>query len=343
MAGSLLAWEFEKAGIEFEVADRGHALASSRVGAGIINPITGQRIVKSWRVDALLAPALAVYREMEAALGVALMRSMRVRRFFDDERERRIFAEKRARGELAPYVTMGEAGAELAAAGSAADADGFWIERAAHVDTAGLITAMRARLVAAGRLREERVEIASVRSRYDVVILCAGVFADGGAAPGWNEAAEAFGFAGLRPAKGETLTVETSSGELASDVILNAGHWLLPLGSGRARIGATFEPGVVDLAPTAAARAALEKSAARFLPGGFTVVAQESGLRMTSRDKHPVVGRSPVDPRLGIFNGLGSKGALLAPGLARQWVTHLTEAVPFDPAVEVGRFAKLGG
>ena len=139
------------------------------------------------------------------------------------------------------------------------------------------------------------------------------------------------------------FTVETGSAELAPDVILNAGHWLLPLGKGRARIGATFEPGVVDLARTAVARAALENSAARFLPGGFSVVAQESGLRMTSADKHPVVGRSLADPRVGIFNGLGSKGALLAPGLARQWVNHLTEAVPFDPAVDVKRFAKRGG
>lgn len=342
LAGSLLAWEFEKAGIDFEIADQGHALASSRIGAGIINPITGQRIVKSWRVDELLAPALTVYREMEAALGVALMRPMRVRRFFHDERERRIFAEKRARGELAPYVAPDGVGGSAGA--GTLDADGFWIERAAHVDTARLIAAMRSRLVAAGRLREERVEIAAVRHRYGVVILCAGVFAGGGAVRGENEAAGAdFGFASLRPAKGETLTVETGSAELAPDVILNAGHWLLPLGKGRARIGATFEPGVVDLARTAVARAALENSAARFLPGGFSVVAQESGLRMTSADKHPVVGRSLADPRVGIFNGLGSKGALLAPGLARQWVNHLTEAVPFDPAVDVKRFAKRGG
>ena len=340
LAGSLLAWEFEKAGIDFEIADQGHALASSRIGAGIINPITGQRIVKSWRVDELLAPALTVYREMEAALGVALMRPMRVRRFFHDERERRIFAEKRARGELAPYVAADKVGGSAGA--GTLDADGFWIERAAHVDTARLIAAMRSRLIAAGRLREERVELAGVRSRYDVVIFCAGVFAGGGAVGGGSDLG-AFSFANLQPAKGETLTVETTSDELAPDVILNAGHWLLPLGNGRARIGATFEPGVVDLAPTAVARAALEKSATRLLPGGFSVVAQESGLRMTSADKHPVVGRSPADPRVGIFNGLGSKGALLAPGLARQWVNHLTEAVPFDPAADVKRFAKRGG
>ena len=37
--------------------------------------------------------------------------------------------------------------------------------------------------------------------------------------------------------------------------------------------------------------------------------------------------------------GLGSKGVSLAPWLARQWWNHLSEGVPFDPEVDVARFA----
>ncbi len=330
LAGSVLAWEFERAGIEFEVVDRGHATASSRIGAGIINPITGQRLVKSWRVDELLPGALETYRAMERALGVSLVREMRVRRFFRDERERRIFAEKRSRGELAPYVDAGD-GAE-----NALGADGFWIEGAAQVDTAALIAAMRARLVAQGKLREAEVSVAEARERRELVIVCTGaVLCEGAEA--------AFGFAGMRAARGEILEVETAM-RLEVDAILNDGHWLLPVGGGRARVGATFEPEVSELRTTDAARMELEKSAGRLLGGAaFRVTGQQVGLRMTSADKHPVVGRSSGDPGLGIFNGLGSKGALLAPGLARQWVNHLTEAVPFDAAVDVRRFAKRAG
>jgi glycine oxidase len=322
LAGSVLAWEFERAGIDFEIVDRGHVTASSRIGAGIINPITGQRLVKSWQVDAFLPGALEMYRAMERALGVSLVREMRVRRFFRDERERRIFAEKRASGELAPYA-------------GAADADGFWIEGAAQVDSAALIAGMRARLVAAGRLREVVVSVEEARVRRDLVIVCTGAALCGGAE-------SAFGFAGMRAARGEILEVETAV-RLEANAVLNDGHWLLPLGGGRARVGATFEPGVTELRMTEAARGELERSAGRLLgEAAFRVTAQVVGLRMTSADKHPVVGRSAGDPGLGIFNGLGSKGALLAPGLARQWVNHLTEAVPFDAAVDVRRFAKRG-
>ncbi len=315
LAGSVLAWSFQRAGIDFDVIDRGHADASSRIGAGIINPVTGQRLVKSWRIDEELPTALAMYREMEAALGVALVRPMRVRRLFRNDRERQIFEEKSSRGDLAPYVREG-------------DADGFWIDGAARVDTAALIAAVRDWLRRSGRLSEESATPAEALRRRACVIDCTGTAA--------ADDAE-FAFAGLRPAKGETLTLALA-GPIAEDVIVNAGHWLMPLGGMQARVGATFEPGVSDRNPTSRARSELERSALALVGGGFSVVGHEAGLRMTSPDKHPVVGRSPRDPQRGIFNGLGSKGALLAPGLARQWVNHLTEAVPFDPAVDVRRF-----
>ena len=319
LAGSLLAWEFMRAGIDFEIADAGHARAASRIGAGIINPITGQRLVKSWRVDELLPAALATYRELETALDVSLVKAMRVRRFFRDDRERRIFADKRERGELAPYAGEG-------------DEVGFWITGAARVDTAALITAMRTRLRSAGRLREETIPLSRMGGRHDLVILCTGARTDD---------VGAFDFARLQAAKGETLTLSVAgSPPVEPDVILNDGHWALPIGDGEVRVGATFEPGVADVNATAAAREELERAAERLLRREFHVVAHEAGLRVTTPDKHPVVGRSSVCPGAGIFNGLGSKGALLAPGLARQWMNHVTEGVPFDSAVDVARFAR---
>ncbi|MBW8781329.1 MAG: FAD-binding oxidoreductase [Verrucomicrobia bacterium] len=326
LAGTVLAWTFEQAGIDFEIADAGHAGAASRVGAGIINPITGQRIVKSRGVDALLPRALVVYRTMETQWGMPLVRPMRVRRLFKDERERRVLAEKKASGELAPYA-------------GAADADGFWIESAARIDTAALITEARRRWLAAGRLREERVDPVAALARHDLVILCTGAEDCGGLA--WGDAA-------CERAVGEILTLAVDG--LAPDVLLNRGHWVLPTEPRRAKAGATYVRGGADstaaraaLRPTGDARRELERSAADLLAGRtFTVAAQEIGVRVASADRFPLAGRNPREPRLGIFNALGSKGALLAPWLAHQWLNHLTEGVPFSAEVDAARFRKPG-
>jgi hypothetical protein len=55
------------------------------------------------------------------------------------------------------------------------------------------------------------------------------------------------------------------------------------------------------------------------------------------------MGRHPTVPRLGLVNGLGAKGALWAPFLARQWAAHLREGAVFEPEVNVMRFAQTGG
>ncbi|MBS0632418.1 MAG: FAD-binding oxidoreductase [Verrucomicrobia bacterium] len=315
LAGTLLAWELERAGIPFVMVDAGHASASSRVAAGIINPITGRRLVKSWRIDALRPLAEATYRALEAELGVSVWRAMRVRRLFRDERERRIFREKQARGELAPFA-------------GDSDDSGFWIGGAARVDTGVLLTAARARWRAKGWLREERAEVATALAAHGLVIDCTGATgARGGGVP-WKFS------------KGEILTLATDG--LDPEVIVNSGHWLLPVGPGEAKVGATHEPGATDATPTAAARALLEASARELGAKDFRVTAHEAGVRVNLPDKHPVAGRWPGDPRHGVINGLGAKGALLAPLLARQWLNHLTEGVAFDAAIDVARFAPVG-
>ena len=59
---------------------------------------------------------------------------------------------------------------------------------------------------------------------------------------------------------------------------------------------------------------------------------------MNLPDKRPVAGRHPTDRHCGLINGLGAKGTLLAPTLARQWVSHLVLGSAFESKFDVARF-----
>lgn len=317
LAGAMLGWALERAGVEFAIVDRGHATAATRAAAGIVNPITGRRLVKSWNVDALLPRARALYREIGDALGVTLWHDMRVRRLFADERERAVWAAKRASGELAPFLGEG-------------DESGFWVEGAGRVELGVLLSGLRERWRAAGRLREEVADVE--REEAEVVVDCRGLE---GARTG------AFGFVPWEFSKGEVLELAVGLSVLAPNVVLNRRHWVVPVGERAAWMGATHEPGVVDAAPTAAGRAALEASARGLLgEGKFTVVGQRAGVRVNLPDKLPVAGRHPERPRLGLINGLGAKGALWAPLLAEAWVRQLRSGAEFRREIDVRRFAR---
>lgn len=313
LAGSLLGWALERAGIDFAIADAGPERAASSVAAGLINPITGRRLVKSWGVEALLPQAAQMYREIEAELGVSLWHPMRVHRLYADDRERAAFAAKRDAGELAPFASDG-------------DERGFWIELAARVELRALVGALHLHWDLRGRLRAP-ADMAEAMRQHDLVIDCRGV-----EGTRW----EPFAFVPWAYSKGELLELAVKG--LAPDVVINRRHWVAPFSGEWAWLGATHAPGVVDPTPSAKARAELEVSARELLPQGFAVVGQRAGVRVNLPDKLPVVGRHPLQPNLGVLNGLGAKGALYAPWLAQQWVAHLREGVAFAPEVDVQRF-----
>lgn len=314
LAGSLLAWTLGKAGVDVAIVDAGPATAASRVGAGLITPVTGRRWVKTWGVDAWLDPALALYREIEDVVGVPLVRRLRVRRRFRDEADREMLAAKVTRGELAPYVT-------------AWDDDGAWIEGAAQVDTAALIATLRRRWREAGCLREATISPEALRRGGAMTVLCGGA-----------GTLDAFAFVPWELAWGEI--VEGGLAGLEPDVVLNRGHWVLPMTGGRARVGATYERAEhpAPREPSAAAREELAHSAYELTGQRLTVTGQDGGWRVTVPDRRPCVGVHPEQPDLGLIGALGSKGTLWAPALAQAWAAYLCGATPFAAEVEVGRF-----
>lgn len=315
IAGTLLAWELECAGFAFAIADAGPAASASCAGAGIVNPITGRRLVKSWRVDTLLPAARSLYRALEAELNVSLWRDLRIRRLFADERERRVFFEKQREAALAPFA-------------SEADEAGFWIEGGGRVDLPALLAAARQRWRAQGRLREMKAEPIAETAAHALVVDCSG--AD-------SARSGRFGFVPWEFSRGELIEIQVSG--LQPDVVLNRRQWVLPVTGTTAWVGATHEPGVVAPETTAAGRALLEQSARGLVGHPFAITGGRAGVRVNLPDKRPVAGRHPDRPSLGTINGLAAKGTLLAPLLARQWAGHLQQARAFDPEIAVERFA----
>src|SRR6185436_13422159 len=62
LAGATLAWHLRWRGWRVLVVDRDEAVTSSKVAAGIVTPVSGRRVARSWRVDEFLPVAGEFYR-----------------------------------------------------------------------------------------------------------------------------------------------------------------------------------------------------------------------------------------------------------------------------------------
>ena len=315
LAGTMLGWELEQAGVSFAIVDDGHANAATSVAAGIINPVTGRRLVKSWRYETQFPVACASYQAIGAALNEAVWHDMRIRREFVDDRERATGNDPKRRAELAAYL-------------ESADERGWWLRTAGRVDLPRLLSGMKERWRRGGQLRTASVELERQIERHARVIDCRGV-------AGTDEAA--FRFVPWEYLKGEV--VELSVDGLEPGVILNRRIWVLPVGDGKAIAGATHEPGLRDATPTGRGRDFISQGLRLILRGAnYEITGHRAGVRVNLPDKRPVAGRHPSVPSLGLVNGLGAKGALWAPMLAKAWVEHLVHGRSFDSEFDVTRF-----
>ena len=335
LAGSLLAWHLIQKQLHVAVIDDGHRGSSSIVAAGLVNPITGKRLVKSWNVDSCLPAAVRFYRALETALQRPLYHEKSILRLFGGEQEQQVWARRHLQAEYRAYM------------GDAFESNerwpdtrgGFYIRQSGYLDTRELLAGITRFLQHRRCLIEARIDYRDIQIRPQEVrwqhlrakrlIFCEGHRIS---ANPW------FRCLPLQPAQGEILTLKVD--QPLPDHIINSGKWLLPIEPDHIKVGATFSWHPLDGEPTAKGRQELLAAFQRMWPQkqAYKQVAHGCGVRPGTRDKKPFIGMHPRYPQLGVFNGFGAKGALLMPYYADRFAAHISAAAPIPQEVDIRRF-----
>ncbi len=337
IAGTTLAWQLHRRGFRVLVIDRESGNSASRIAAGLITPVTGKRLAKSWRLEEVYPSAVDFYRWVESQTGESFFHQRASLRLFQNEAEQEEY-HKRAAGVLAGLVRMPET--PINPAWFDAPYSGFEMPSAARLDTFRYLEVSREYF----RQRDDYL-LADLEIASDVEIA-----ADDVSIPKYNLKSRAiifcrgfddqtdtwFGAIRFNAAKGEILTLRIPG--LREERIVHRGIWLAPLGDNLFRAGSTYEWDDLLPEPTANGRAEIESRLRLFLRLPFEVINHEAAVRPVIDAGYPVLGLHPQHSQLAYFNGLGSKGSLLAPFFAEQLVGCLSGERQPDPIVDVRRF-----
>lgn len=333
LAGSLLAFELMRRGYRVMLVDDGGDNAS-KVAAGLINPVTGMRWVKSADVDMLLPVAQRFYRHLAEALGQMFYIEKPMLRLFRNEAEIQR-AEQRLKS--ASYQAYLDAIQPAGQVPGITAPFGFIRQRqTGYLLTRPLLASLKAFFIAHDSYRQARFDyrdlVLALKPRWRDISAGRVIFCEGHLA----RANPWFSWLPFQIVKGEILDLQCERGQLP-DVLLNYRHWLIPLTENQFRTGATFEHKQLDCQPTALAKnrllaglAGISENLAQAM-----ITDHQAGIRPCTLDKQPFIGLHPRHPELAVFNGFGAKGSLQIPYYSQGFADFLAGFRP--PPADISR------
>lgn len=318
LAGSCLAWELWQRGVNFCIVDRESGIAASRVAAGLMNPVTGKNFEPSPMIGEFLPEAVEFYRSVEERLGVILWHPMPIMRLAGNDDEWAKMRAKAARADVKGWV-----GREFAKQEFDGWSGGFEICGGGRFDVKKFVDRTREFFQAEGIYRKDEIAFdCDDKTR---------VWCDGAAGLVNGRHGKA------RCAKGEILTVRANAWD-ESCICVGAGGWLVPVGDGCFKLGSTYEWERLDMEPSEAGLERLRRIATKLGGADFEIIAHEAGVRPILRRSEPLIG--PMEVGGWMFNGLGSKGSLYAPGMARRLALWMLDGVAPEEHFDIRVFSK---
>lgn len=339
LAGTLLTHFLLENNQTVHVIDAPEQTAASQVAAGIINPITGRRYVKSWKIDELIPQAETTYSALERQLGISIFHRQNIIRSIFNHREEQDWYARTLEPTYQKYIVTQPNPADFAGHTDTVYRYGE-LTHAGRVDIRLLVTTYRMWL-------SERAQFTPTVFEYDKLVVETDhvqygdiraqrlVFCEGHRAI-HNPLFNYLPFGG---AKGEVLIVRIPDANFGK--IFKHRVFIVPMGDDLYWIGATYDWSFENDAPTDAGKTFLADRLNDILKVPFEIVDHRAAIRPTVKDRRPFLGKHPDFSRLAIFNGLGTKGASLGPYFAQQMTNHLLQQTALEPDVDITRFASM--
>ncbi|EMR04553.1 NAD(P)/FAD-dependent oxidoreductase [Cesiribacter andamanensis] len=338
LAGTLLSYQLRQRGLSVLVLDQPQLTASSRIAAGLYNPITGRQMVKTWWADRLFPLVEQAYQALEELTGQRFLHPMPLYRPFVSIAEKNDWHGRWSDPAYAPYIERIEDG-PIHSPQLINPFGGLMLRQTGWLDIPLLLDSWRAYLQQQGAFRadafaEEELELLPQGVRYrdveaDKLVYCTGTA---------QLQSRYWQWLPLRPVKGDVLLLQTGE---EFPFIPNRGVFMVPLGGGRYRAGSTYNHQDLSLEPDPRGRAEIEEKLGALVAMPWQVLEQQVGIRPATKDRRPVLGAHPELPGLYVFNGLGTKGVSLAPYCAELLADHLKNGTELATEISIKRFYSL--
>lgn len=308
---------------------------SSLVAGGVYNPVILKRFTPVWNAQEQLKVARPFYKSIEEKLNIIIDEKFVIKKAFKSIEDQNNWFEACDNPKLIDYLNP-----KLDAQtyrGVIADFSFGNVNKAGRIDTKKLVESYRSYLEDSQLIRFENFEHQQLNLdeeliKYKDIKASRIVFCEGF---GIKENPY-FKDLPLNEAKGELLTIHAP--ELNIDFLLKSTLFVLPLGDNLYKVGATFNWTDKTSDPSKEGKAELVEKLKKVINVPYTIVSQSAGIRPTVAGRRPLVGLHSKHPQLAVLNGLGTRGVMIAPTVAKNLFNHLEKGEALDSEIDIKRF-----
>ena len=336
LVGTWLSYYALQAGKTCMVVNDSHTPAASQVASGVINPVTGRRIVQTWMIDIFLPFALKAYTDLGAQLNATIVKeapvvlihpSLQMQESFEYRFEHdNVYLQKKSASDFEAYMHTPYGTGQ--------------INQTVWIDLNLMIRGWRQQLINNAQYIDAKFAIADLQINSDSVtwnsidanrvIFCDGL---------GSMENPYFKMLPFAPNKGEALIVEIKG--LPNQAIYKNNITIVPWKDQLFWVGSNYEWDFKDASPSEDFRTKMEATLIQLLKIPFTVMDHIAGIRPANQERRPFVGLHPSYPSIGICNGMGTKGCSLAPYFANQLIEHCETGTPIHPEARLERFEEI--
>ncbi|MFN3997704.1 NAD(P)/FAD-dependent oxidoreductase [Algoriphagus sp.] len=335
LAGTALGYRLEQLGQKIVIFDLPGSNNSSRVAAGLYNPVTGRKMVKSWIAEYLFPEIEPFYQELEQITGREFLTKKKIYRPFLSIEEQNewmghssdpkisMFIDQIFTKSQYPELRDPYGGVLLQMSG--------WLNINEYLD--GMADYFGDRLHAR-EFNENLLEKTSGGWRYENfhsknLIFCNGLGA---------LKSRFFSYLPFAPVKGEILEVAQ---DFDPDFIVNRGVFRVQLSKGIYRVGSTYTWHDLETGPSETAKKEILGKLLEVVHVPVeSVKSHKIGIRPATKDRKPFLGKHPIKDSVYMFNGFGAKGVSLIPYFSKMMAQYLVKSHPILPEVDIARYFK---
>ncbi|WP_447635020.1 NAD(P)/FAD-dependent oxidoreductase [Flavobacterium microcysteis] len=311
---------------------------SSKVAGGLYNPVILKRYSGVWRAQEQLDLLQSFYGNLETKLNTKFnFKTPVYRKLFSVEEQNDWFLATDRVG-LSPFLSSKLISKKYKAIDSPYKFGE--VLQSGYVDTEVLLSSYRNYLKENNLLEDDTFDYSAIEFnenhvQYKGIQARNIVFAEG---YGMVDNPY-FGHLPLKGTKGELLIIRAK--DLDLDAIIKASVFVLPLGNDLYKVGATYSWEDKTNLPTEEAKKQLLVNSKEVLQCDFEIVEHLAGIRPTVADRKPLVGTHPKYPNLHLLNGLGTRGVMIGPDMAKQLFESIELGKPIDSSADIMRFKKI--